>query len=327
MLEISQCEDKNKWDEFIINSGGHPLQLWGWGQLKESHGWKCDRLFGLEDGVVKIAVSVLTKKLPKPFNAMCYIPRDRGGETNQFQEFIKLVENFLKKKYKPVVLTIEPDSIQFVEKEGWRVSTNQILKPSTIHLDLNKSESQLLSEMAKKTRQYIRKSAADVRVVKVKSRAELASILSIYKETSKRANFNIHSDHYYEDVFSFLGENNQIYVALKDSKPVAFLWIAITARTAYELYGGMNDNGSELRANYALKWHAIQQCKKWGLEVYDFGGLLETGVSTFKRNWTTDDTVLAGTFDRPMSAYYSLWSRLLPKVKKAIQKIKKIGRN
>jgi len=327
MFEIIQCDDKQKWDKFILNSGGHPLQLWGWGQVKESHGWACERLFGYVDGTPKIAVSILIKKLPKPFKSMCYIPRGGYNTSQELENFINDITKYLKKKYKPVVLTIEPDSLIFEPPQGWKKSTNEILKPLTIQLDLTKNESELLANMAKKTRQYIRKSTADIKIVRSKSREELKSLLDIYKDTAKRAQFNLHSDEYYFDVLDYMGENNLIYVALRDNKPVAFLWLAITMKTAYELYGGMNQLGSELRANYALKWHAIKQCKQWGMEVYDFGGLLETGVSTFKRNWSQEDTLMAGTYDIPMSKYYSLWSGLLPKVKKAIQVIKKIGRN
>ena len=34
MLKIVEITDKNEWDGFININGGHPLQLWGWGELK-----------------------------------------------------------------------------------------------------------------------------------------------------------------------------------------------------------------------------------------------------------------------------------------------------
>lgn len=327
MFEINLCDNRAVWDDFILDSGGHPLQLWGWGQLKTDHGWRCDRFLARLDGKPVMALSVLTKKLPKPFGAMCYVPRGRFNSGKYSIEFINYVTDYLRKNYKPVVLTFEPDSEDFETIKGWRKSTNEILKPLTIQLDLTKTEAELLAGMAKKTRQYIRKSTSDIQITKAKNREEISALLEIYRETSKRANFSLHSDDYYHDVFNYLNQNNLVYVALVDKKPVAFLWLAVGTKTAYELYGGMNNLGSELRANYALKWKAIRDCKEWGLEVYDFGGLLETGVSTFKRNWSQEDTVLPGTFDLPMSKYYMLWSKLLPSVKQTIQKFKKLGRN
>ena len=93
------------------------------------------------------------------------------------------------------------------------------------------------------------------------------------------------------------------------------MWLAISADTAYELYGGMNELGQQLRVNYALKWYAIQKCKEWGLSRYDFGGLLDGGISTFKRGWAENETILVGTFDRPLSVFYSIWSHGLPMAK------------
>ena len=101
------------------------------------------------------------------------------------------------------------------------------------------------------------------------------------------------------------------------------MWLAISGDTAYELYGGVNESGQELRANYALKWHAIRKVKEWGLRRYDFGGLVAGGVSNFKQGWSSEVTVFAGTFDRPLSPLYTLWSKGLPFAKKTLQKVRR----
>jgi lipid II:glycine glycyltransferase (peptidoglycan interpeptide bridge formation enzyme) len=191
-------------------------------------------------------------------------------------------------------------------------------------LDLNKAESELLNDMAKKTRQYIRKSASEAMEIKrVRDRVDLDKCLDLYRLTAKRAKFDLHDDQYYYDVFSNLDDNSQLFAAYVDDQPVTFLWLAISADMALELYGGMNDQGQELRVNYALKWHAIRKCKEWGLKRYDFGGLLEGGVTTFKMGWAEGETNMAGTFDRPLSAYYVTWKQGLPLAKKTIRRLKK----
>lgn len=324
MINLEHCENREVWDEFVMDNGGHPLQLWGWGQVKETNGWTCDRLLGYNDGHPVIGISMLTRKLPFPFRGISYGPRGPIGNAENREEFLNLVADFVKNKYHSVALTIEPEEIEFNTMQGWLQSTNNILAPSTIQLNLSKNESELLASMAKKTRQYIRKSSADVSIRRVRSREEFADCMRIYQETASRAGFALHSMDYYSSVFNNLGESSVVYAALKDNKPVAFVWLAISTKTAYELYGGMNETGSELRANYALKWQAIKDCKKWGLEIYDFGGIIDTGVAVFKRNWADDETVLAGTFDKPLSPFYSLWTQALPKAKKTVQKVKRI---
>jgi peptidoglycan pentaglycine glycine transferase (the first glycine) len=99
--------------------------------------------------------------------------------------------------------------------------------------------------------------------------------------------------------------------------------LAISSDTAYELYGGMNEDGQRLRANYALKWYAIRKVKEWGLTEYDFGGLVVGGVSVFKQGWSEESTTFAGTFDKPLSPLYGAWSSLFPKVKTVLQTLRR----
>lgn len=325
MIELQRCTDQQVWDDYVLENGGHPLQLWGWGQLKSAHGWSADRLLAYDEENIVAAAQILTRKLPLPLRAYSYIPRGPLGEKGSDAEFLDAMSRFIKREHKSVTLAIEPDSEIFDAPKWWRKTSNRILPAQTIILDLNLSDSDLLAAMVKKTRQYIRKSAGSGITIKaVRTREELDKCLAIYHETSRRAKFDVHKDQYYIDVFSLLGEHSPIFAAYKDDEPVAFLWLAISADTAFELYGGMNDIGQELRANYALKWHAIRTVKEWGLSRYDFGGLINDGVSHFKRSWTDHETELAGTFEQPLSASYGIWNKGLPAAKKFIRSVKSL---
>ena len=50
MTRVEACGDQAEWDEYVIDNGGHPLQLWGWGEVKASHGWKVERVFVYGEG-------------------------------------------------------------------------------------------------------------------------------------------------------------------------------------------------------------------------------------------------------------------------------------
>lgn len=323
MIELQRCTDKEQWDEYILEHEGHPLQLWAWGQVKAGHGWIAERVFAYDEDVIVGAAQVLIRRLPTPFRSFAYIPRGPLFEVAFKDEFLSKIEALVKRDHHSVVLSIEPDVYEFEKPEGWVHSTNKILSPETILLDVSKSESDLLAAMAKKTRQYIRKSGADVKIKQVKRREDLDACLAIYRDTAKRAGFNLHNDQYYLDVFIQMQDYSPIFVAYEGDEPVSFLWLAISETTAYELYGGMNERGQELRANYALKWHAIKKVKEWGLSRYDFGGLVAGGVSNFKQGWSADVTTFAGTFDKPLSPLYTLWAKGLPFAKKTIQTVRK----
>jgi len=326
MNRLIQCQNKQGWNDYVLENGGHPLQLWGWGDVKSVHGWEAFRLFFYDNNEKVIgAVQLLVRKLPLPLRSLAYVPRGPVVDEANRGELLAVLANYVKNTHHSVVLSIEPDSVEYVVPRGWKKSKNQILPSRTIILDLRKSDSELLNDMAKKTRQYIRKSTSDVMSIeKVRSKQDLDKCLDIYQLTAKRAKFDLHDNQYYYDVFSKLADFSQVFAAYVDDEPVAFLWLAISADTAFELYGGMNDIGQKLRANYALKWYAIRKCKEWGLSRYDFGGLLVGGVSIFKMSWTNTETKLAGTFDRPLSVYYNIWNGGLPMGKKTVRKIKKV---
>lgn len=326
MSEIKRCDDSKEWDEFILNHDGHPLQLWGWGEVKASHGWIAERLFYVKQDVVIAAAQVLVRRLPAPFKRFAYIPRGPVVSSKNEVDFLNDLANFIKQEHRAVALSIEPDKFSSKLPKPWRESTSRILAPQTIRLDLTKSEDELLAAMAKKTRQYIRKSTNDgVEIRRVKHDDDFADCLQIYRETSKRAGFNIHSEQYYRDVRQYMGEHSPIFAAFVDDKPVAFLWLAISAEIAHELYGGMNDQGQRLRANYALKWHAIKAVRDWGINTYDFGGLLDdsAGVSTFKMGWSDGATDMPKTYDYPLSPLYTVWAKTLPKAKSLSQKLRR----
>lgn len=324
MTTLKQCQNNEEWDDFVLENGGNPLQLWGWGELKTSHGWSADRLFLInsEEQIIG-ATQILVRHLPWPLKSLSYIPRGPIVKPDNREELLSSLSNYVKKTYKPVALTIEPDEVEYNIPKEWVKSKNHILPFRTVILDLNKDEPELMSDMAKKTRQYIRKSTSEEMVIKsVRKREELDKCLAIYHDTAKRAKFALHDDQYYYDAFEKLGDHSQLFATYVDNQPVAFLWLVISAETSYELYGGMNEIGQQTRANYALKWHAIRKCKEWGLSRYDFGGLLDGGVTTFKMGWTNDETDLVGTFDRPLSVFYGVWNNCLPLGKKIVRRIK-----
>lgn len=327
MNSIELCKEQKVWDEYVLENEGHPLQLWGWGSVKSSHGWQAERLF-MHNTDMKIigAAQVLIKKLPWPLVSLAYVPRGPIINESNRNEILDALSAYAKDKHRSVAIKIEPDWKEGVEMpKGWHKSKSTILIPHTLILDLEKSHDDLQAAMAKKTRQYIRKSSADrtFEIRQVKERAELEKCMHIYHKTSKRAGFALHDDVYYYDVFDKLGDASPVFAAYKDGWPIAFLWLAISQSVAFELYGGMNEEGQQLRANYALKWYAITKMKEWGIDHYDMNGLVSDGVSNFKRGFADHENNLIGTLEKPLSPLFFVWTWVLPLAKKLRRVLKR----
>lgn len=317
---MREITDQKVWDARVRENGGHPLQLWGWGEVKAGHGWRAVR-YELSNAPWAGA-QVLLRTLPKGIGTFAYVPRGPVGQWGQ--ESIDELAGRMKRDHKAIVLSIEPDTEETLKLKGWKKAKNTVLLPKTLILDLRKSEEALLEDMAKKTRQYIRKSANEgVTVREVASESDLKHCLDIYKETAKRASFELHDDKYYYDIAELLGEHSRVFVAEYQSKIVAFLWLAVSDATAFELYGGVNDEGQTVRANYCLKWTAITALKEQGIVRYDMNGLLNDGVSGFKKSFASHENMLIGTLDKPLSPLYLAWSKGLPLAKKIVRTLKK----
>ncbi|MHA7155939.1 lipid II:glycine glycyltransferase FemX [Arthrobacter sp. TMN-50] len=317
-LTVVQCTDESRWDAAVNALRGHPQQLWGWGKTKASHGWSVDRVLVQDDGVLVGCAQVLLRKLPLPFRALAYCPRGPQTTPGRDAEVLRALEVYVRQAHRAVALSIEPDwesttaPAAALAAAGWRSTGNTILIGRTLILDLTQSEDELLAEMSKKHRQYIRKSGREDLDYREVTRDELTECLAVYRQTAERAGFGIHEDRYYLDIFDNLGAASPVFAAFKGDDVVAFLWLSCSDHTVFELYGGMTAEGEQLRANYALKWLAIQAMKERGAVRYDFNGLLNDGVSKFKMGWAKHENQLAGTWDKPLSPLYPLYSRAMP---------------
>lgn len=327
MITARIVDNQQEWDTRVQRLGGHPLQLWGWGEVKAAHGWRAQRVALEEGGKVIGVAQVLYRRMPKPMKNFAYVPRGPVCRPSDRPRVLQALATYVRREGKSFVLSVEPHWNGFPVQTGWRRAYNTILLPRTATLDLTKSLDGLQETMSKKTRQYIRKSEREgLETRKLVTDAEVKQALKIYRETATRAHFDLHGDDYYLDIFHSMGGNSPVYAAFKGKEMVAFLWLAATRAYAFELYGGVNDRGQELRANYILKWTAITEQKEQGTELYDLNGLLNDGIINFKLGFVSEETHLAGTWDYPLSSLYGAWNSALPLVKRAVRRVKKLRR-
>lgn len=324
LIEITQ---QAEWDELVANHPyGHPLQLWGWGEAKGGNGWTAHRLAARDEhNEVVGGVQVLLWRIPRLGRFIAYVPRGpvvQPGSEAADQVLAGLVT--WARSRSVLYIRIEPAWTDGRPGRGWRKAKHHLQLAETYTIDLSKDEAALLEPMSRKHRQYIRKSERDGVSVRRETSDNLAPMYELYEATARRAGFGIHPKSYYEALHRALGERSYLYYAYADGKPVAFLWLAGAGRTVYELYGGVNENGAELKANYFLKWQAMTWLKEAHYVIYDFNGRLNEGVSRFKDGFGPDETDYIGTYDYPFNlAGYHVWEHLWPVVKVVGRKLAK----
>jgi lipid II:glycine glycyltransferase (peptidoglycan interpeptide bridge formation enzyme) len=334
-MKLIAIDDRAAWDKYVAASvWGHPLQLWGWGELKRENGWTPHRLALVDDkGGWMAAAQVLLWPIPRTGRVIAYVPRGPVAEpgSKTAGELLRLVTEWARGQ-KAIYVRVEPAWLQAKMPRGWRRTGAGLQMSATYTIDLAKTEDELLEAMARKHRQYVRKAEREgVTVERVDAEYagadSLAEMYRIYSETAARAKFGLHAVGYYQTLLRELGEANYLCYARADGRVVAFLWLAAAGQTAYELYGGVDAAGQEAHANYLLKWVAMRELKAAGYKIYDFNGRLNEGVSQFKVGFGPDKTDFVGTWDYPLNKFgYQLWQQLWPAAKLVGRRLAKLRR-
>lgn len=318
IFRIEQCDSKAQWDEFVLDHGGHPLQLWGWGALKTSFRWQVERIFIIENDVAIGAAQILFRKVPKPFGYWLYVPRGPVAvDPTRTEVVYEQLAAYVKREHRGVALRIEPGTTEAPDSLIWRETKNPMLVQHTIMIDLSRPEGVILADMNKATRERIRTAGEQgILVKKISNKTEVESVIEIYKKYAKKHDLKLHKDVYYKRLHDQLGEHSVIFGAYNGESLVSFIWLLVSEKVAFELICGNDQWGSDSGANALLRWEAIRRTKQWGIETYD----LNAEPSTATKAYGDHPYAFAGSYDLPLSAFYRLWEKALDSRRKRREK-------
>lgn len=306
---IEQCDSKVQWDEFVLEHGGHPLQLWGWGALKALFRWRIERIFIIENDRTIGAAQILIRRVPKPFRYWLYVPRGPVVVDPAKTEVIyEQLAAYVKQDHTGVALRIEPDVGESPGNLIWRETQAPLLVSHSIMLDLARPEGVVLADMNKSTRQRIRTAGEQGVLVKKISRIqEVNKVIELYKQSAKKTAVKFHKDIYYKRLYDQLGEHSVIFGAYNGDNLVAFIWLLVSESVAFELISGSDQWGSDSGATALLRWEAIRRTKQWGVKTYD----LNAEPATATKAYGDHPHAFPGSYDLPLSAFYRLWEKIL----------------
>jgi peptidoglycan pentaglycine glycine transferase (the first glycine) len=194
---------------------------------------------------------------------------------------------------------------------------NAALNPaSTMVLNLESSEEDLLKGMHEKTRYNIRLAERHGVVVSVaQTESELNAFLDLMDETASRDGFVQHDRAYLKSTAEFLSSHRmgRVRIAKLDDKILAANLEVSYGDTATYLYGASSSEHRNVMAPFALQWNAIREAKALGFRLYDFWGSNPQskampdykpsweGITRFKKGFGTRLVNMQGTWDLPLS--------------------------
>ncbi|WP_320130191.1 peptidoglycan bridge formation glycyltransferase FemA/FemB family protein [uncultured Sphaerochaeta sp.] len=181
------------------------------------------------------------------------------------------------------------------EKKLLRKSCTDQLPPDTIFIDIEGSESDILSRMHPKTRYNIRLALKKGVVVRKGTFEDLPLFYELYKETCVRNSLNLHDSSYFSSFFGVRGNEAgfSLFLAELDGVPLSAMFLTHSANRATYLFGASSSRNRNSMSTYALQWNAILQARIWGCTQYDMFGIAPSeqqshpmhGLNTFKKGF------------------------------------------
>jgi lipid II:glycine glycyltransferase (peptidoglycan interpeptide bridge formation enzyme) len=274
---IERIEDRSTYMDQFQKYDLDLLQSWQWGQIKDNE-WEPIRLF-----IDEVPVNLLIRKLPLLNKYFGYIPRGFNPQTIS-SEWLNDLTLYCSKELNLSHLIIDPNLAQNSEYEslfgelGFKTSGKTIQPNQTNVIDLTRSDHDLWMDLRASTRRNIKKSSErfGCKVEKHKSGEEaIKRFNAVNAQINTRNKFIKHSSDYFSNVWKILSNSSmaKIFIVTHDNKDIAAYFLAYTTKQAFELYGGVTDEGKPLRAGHTLKWECIKDAKASGLIKYDQWGV------------------------------------------------------
>ncbi len=299
--------ERKTWNQFVIEHGpqsGSFLQSWGWGQFQASLGKEIKRTEHAQ--LIRHELGL----------GMHYWYVGRGAMVKAPDDAV-----FLR-------FDLASERMQHSTPDPIRSAAHFVQPPTTLLLDLMKSEEQLLAQMHEKTRYNIRVGERHGIVVDT---GTIEEFLTLMHETSARDKFRAHPDAYYRKMLGDHGDPDLkifLRVARAEGKPLAAAIVCDFGDRRTYLHGASRYEDRAMMAPYVLQWELIKEAKAKGMRAYDFWGIASSesshdplfGVTRFKRGFGGEVLRYPSTIDLILKPWHYRAYRFVHRVLGLLQK-------
>lgn len=315
MRLLTNESDINEFNKFLANNERCNFQQsLEWSKVKTS--WKTEVILA-EDKNKNIigSLTVWIRKIPI-FGHIMYAPRGPICDVHNKEVLEQLTEGAkeLAKKYKAIVLRIEPDiksdDIEFKNNMielGYKIKDDaknfreEIQPRYVFRLDVKgKTEDEVFKNFHQKTRYNVRLATKKGVTVKDGTREDLKDFHKIMITTGKRDGFIIRPLEYFEKMYDELGqEHMKILMAYYEGKPISGVIPIIYGNKTWYLYGASSNEHRNLMPNYLLQWEMIKLALQNKSDIYDLRGVPgiaddSNGLYRFKKGFGAEYTEFVG---------------------------------
>lgn len=235
----------------------------------ESLGWKV--LSAQESG---IKIQIFVRNIPL-VGKVAKLQRPEKIDFASLDKWIR--ENNIK------VCFIEPSSPYYQLPATYYISRSSFIPAKTIHINLTKSEKQILKEMHSKTRYNIK--IAQKRGVIVEDSSDINAFITLWSKSALLRGMWLPQKKEIKSLWQAFGKKAHILLAKKDSQIVAGILLICTPEIAYYMYAGSSSLGKKLFAPTLLSWEAFKLAKSLDCKVFDFEGIYDSRYHSQTKSW------------------------------------------
>jgi peptidoglycan pentaglycine glycine transferase (the first glycine) len=273
----------DEWDRFVESRHGHLLQSWTWGEFKSHFRWQAERVAVRDEtsGRLQGVAQVLMRGLP--LGKMAYVPKGPVADPQDRLTWARLLQRLrdFGREQKVAFLKVEPDAedhhslARLFEEEGFRPAGRGVQPATTILVNLEGDEQEILGQMKAKTRYNIGLAERKGVTVRVGDEADVAIFYELMEETRDRDAFGIHEREYYRQAWRLFAPGDQVrlFLAYYEDEPLAGLMAFAFDSRAYYLYGASAERHRNLMPNHLLQWQAMLWARGRGCTSYDLWGI------------------------------------------------------
>lgn len=259
-----------------------------WAKVKDN--WKNEVILAEDDkGKIIGSLSVLIRKMPI-FGNIMYSSRGPVCDIHNLEVLKQLTDGAkeLAKKYKAIVLKVEPDieskdqvfrdlvtNLGYKIKDDAKDFKDEIQPRYVFRLDIKgKTEEEIMAGFKQKWRYNIRLATKKGVVIKEGTREDLKDFHKIMVETGSRDGFIVRSLEYFEKMYDELAPNHmKLLMAYYEDKPISGVIPIFYGNKTWYLYGASSNSHRNLMPNYLLQWEMIKMAIARHDDIYDFRGV------------------------------------------------------
>ena len=283
-VKVSNEFEDHDWDTFLEkNPTGQYEQTSLWAQVKALHNWQPVRVVASDREAIVAGAQALVRKVPF-VGSIGYVskgPVFASDDDVLIQIVIDRLCRIAKEYHIQYFIVHPPENnqtlIKFLINKGFKKELIIDVVGATVMIDLSLDLDEILANMKKKTRQYIRRGERKQIKVRLGYKEDIGTFYQLMLETCRRQGVfpNPSDENYVNELWRVFNRYGYITLLLAEyNSEVLSAILAISFRETVRAWKiGWSGRYGDYRPNYVLWWELIKWAKSQGYKYLDFVGI------------------------------------------------------